>query len=231
MGDNLRIDDLRRRVERDPASIAFAQLAEEYRRAGQPRESIETCRVGLARHPGYLSARVTLGRALLELGQLDEAQHELELVLKSAPENLAALRGLAEVHHVRGSLAEALTYYRAALALARNDPDLDETVADLTRQLAPKKRPDPEDGLSIEQMQQELSIHAGPLTPRTPPHPVPAAAPDRPIAPTVLESPQGKPSAPLQSASTVRALHTIAALERWLSAIVANHVTRTQSRA
>src|SRR4249919_57563 len=125
MADNPRIEDLRRRVQKDPASIAFAQLAEEYRRAGQPQESIETCRVGLARHPGYLSARVTLGRALLEIGQLDDAQRELELVLKSASENLAAIRGLAEVHHARGSLTEALTYYKAALALARNDPDLD----------------------------------------------------------------------------------------------------------
>ena len=84
MGDNHRIEDLRRRVQRDPASIAFAQLAEEYRRAGQPQESIEACRAGLSLHPGYLSARVTLGRALLEVGELDEAQHELELVLKSA---------------------------------------------------------------------------------------------------------------------------------------------------
>ncbi len=65
MPDNPRIEDLRRRVQQDPASIAFAQLAEEYRRAGLQQEAIDTCRAGLARHPGYLSARVTLGRALL----------------------------------------------------------------------------------------------------------------------------------------------------------------------
>ena len=76
--DNSRIEDLRRRVQKDPASIAFAQLAEECRRAGQFEEAVEVCRAGLAIHPGYLSARVTLGRALLELGQLDEAQHELD---------------------------------------------------------------------------------------------------------------------------------------------------------
>jgi tetratricopeptide (TPR) repeat protein len=86
----------------DPASIAFAALAEEYRRAERYQEAIDTCTAGLVRHPSYLSARVTLGRALLEVGRLQEAQQELEFVLKLAPENLAAIRGLAEIHHRLG---------------------------------------------------------------------------------------------------------------------------------
>ena len=83
---------------------------------GQHEEAVDVCRAGLDIHPAYLSARVTLGRALIELNQLDDAQTELEFVLKSAPENLAAIRGLAEIHHRRGSLVEALAQYRAALA-------------------------------------------------------------------------------------------------------------------
>jgi tetratricopeptide (TPR) repeat protein len=172
MADNQRIDDLRRRVQKDPASIAFAQLAEELRRAGQYEESVETCRTGLARHPGYLSARVTLGRALIELNQLEEAQGELEHVLRSAPENLAAIRGLGEIHHRRGELAEALAQFRAALALARNDPDLEETVAQLARQVEPPKPVEPADGLSFDQMQDEL-LKLAPLPP----------APQLPVAP------------------------------------------------
>ena len=72
------------RVQKDPASIAFAQLAEELRRIGAFEESIETCRAGLAVHPGYLSARVTLGRALIEVNALDEAHAELQTVLNEA---------------------------------------------------------------------------------------------------------------------------------------------------
>src|SRR5471030_743936 len=108
MADNQRIEDLRRRVQKDPASIAFAQLAEELRRNADYQEAVDVCRTGLAIHPGYLSARVTLGRALLELDQLALAQTELEHVLRSAPENLAALRALAETLHRRGQLADAL---------------------------------------------------------------------------------------------------------------------------
>lgn len=128
MPDNQRIEDLRRRIQKDPASIAFAQLAEEHRRAGQIRESIDVCRTGLAIHPGYLSARVTLGRALLEIDRLDDAQSELELVLKSAPDNLAALRALAEIHRRRDSLPEQ---YPTMLSVARQDPEADPAIRQL----------------------------------------------------------------------------------------------------
>src|SRR5262245_2780270 len=106
MADNPRIEELRRRVLADPASIAFAALAEEYRRIGRYEEAIDTCRTGLQRHPAYLSARVTLGRSLIETGEFEAAREELETVLKSAPENLAAIRGLAQIHERIGHSAE-----------------------------------------------------------------------------------------------------------------------------
>jgi tetratricopeptide (TPR) repeat protein len=163
MPDNQRLEDLRRRVQQDPSSIAFAQLAEEYRRSGQSQEAVDVCRAGLAIHPAYLSARVTLGRALLDLQHLEDAQRELEHVLKSAPENLAAIRGLAEIHHRSGSLAEALVHYRAALALARNDPDLEETVNDLARQLEPDTQA-VDAGLSFEDVREEVFLPSVPST-------------------------------------------------------------------
>lgn len=135
--ENPRILDLRRRVQADPASIAFAQLAEECRRAGAADEAIGICRAGLARHPGYLSARVTLGRALLEVGQLDDAALELATVVQQAPTNLPAIRGLAEIHQQRGDMAQALAHYQRALQLAQFDPDLEDSVERLSQQVAP----------------------------------------------------------------------------------------------
>jgi tetratricopeptide (TPR) repeat protein len=97
VADAARIEELRRRVRRDAASIAFAQLAEEHRRAGEFEEAVRICRAGLTQHPGYLSARVTLARALIELGRLDEAAVDLERVLQAAPDNLAALRAFDDI--------------------------------------------------------------------------------------------------------------------------------------
>jgi hypothetical protein len=45
-----------------------------------------------------VSGRVTLGWALLDLGRFDEARQELQHALKRAPDNLAAIRGLAHLH-------------------------------------------------------------------------------------------------------------------------------------
>ena len=114
MTDTPRVEELKRRVQRDPASISFAALAEEYRRLGMFAEAIETCRAGLLRHPAYISARVTLGRALVEVGEFDAASVELEQVLRSAPENLAAIRALADIHRRRGEIPETLDHYDAS---------------------------------------------------------------------------------------------------------------------
>lgn len=155
MAENPRIEKLRRLVQRDPASIAFAQLAEEYRRAGSYEDAISACRAGLATHPSYLSARVTLGRALIELNDLDAAETELQYVLQRARENLAAIRGLAEIHHRRGELGEALSFYKSALGLARHDPDLEQTVAEISRAVQPARAP-AGNGLSLEKASAEF---------------------------------------------------------------------------
>jgi len=182
VADNPRIEELRRRVQKDPASIAFAQLAEEHRRAGSYGDAIAVCRAGLAIHPGYLSARVTLGRALLEMNDLDAALAELQYVLKNAPENLSAIRGVAEIHHRRGQLTEALVFYKAALALARHDPDLEQTVDEISRAISPVV----DEGLSFEQASEEfmaaLEGLPGGLEAALAPEVAPAFAPEPHIA-------------------------------------------------
>jgi len=160
------------------------------------------CRAGLAVHPTYLSARVTLGRGLVELQQYEEARQELEHVLQSAPENLAAIRGLADVYHRQGALVEALAQYRAALAIARHDPDLEQTVADLAREVEPKAPAHATEGLSFEQAAQEFLLHA-------PAPPLPAADP-------AVERERAVADA------------TVAALDQFLTAV---HVARAERRS
>ena len=129
MLDTTRVEELRRRVDEDPASPAFAQLAEEYRRAGALQEAVRICRAGLAHHPSYTSARVTLGRALFDLRQDDEAQAEFEAVLLTAPENLIALRSMADIHHRRGDESDTVTE-------SRGQPEVDPALNELESWLA-----------------------------------------------------------------------------------------------
>lgn len=117
--------------------MSFAQLAEELRREGANDEAVEVCRAGLAHHPDYLTVRVTLGRALVELDRLDEAFTELTAVLDAAPGNLPAIRALAEIYQRRGLMNEALVHYRRALQLSQHDVDLEHTVGQIQRQVEP----------------------------------------------------------------------------------------------
>jgi tetratricopeptide (TPR) repeat protein len=79
-------------------SAGFGPIAERFRRAGDLERAISLCQEGLQKFPHHISARVTLGWSLLDLGRYDEARTELEIVLRRAPDNLAAIRGLAELH-------------------------------------------------------------------------------------------------------------------------------------
>lgn len=139
MNDSPRIQELRRRVETNPASLAFAPLAEELRRAGRLDEAVRVCRAGLQHHPEYVSARATLGRALADQRDDDAGLAELTAVLDRAPDNLAALRGLTEILQRRADRPEALEPFRRALSIARQtqDPELQQAVRWLEARSAP----------------------------------------------------------------------------------------------
>src|SRR3989442_4211036 len=74
----------------------FAQLAEELRKEGELAEAIRVSRTGLSVHPNYPSARMTLGRALFDSGDLPAARAEFEAVLRGAPDNILRSRFLAQ---------------------------------------------------------------------------------------------------------------------------------------
>ena len=141
MGETTRLDELKRRVEADPASIAFASLAEEYRRSARFDEAVEASRAGLRFHPTYVSARVTLGRSLMELGLHDQAERELQVVARSTPDNLAARRALGDLYWRDGQLDKALDQLKLAAALAPGDGELFELVRELELEVAAQQPP------------------------------------------------------------------------------------------
>jgi len=129
-----RLEDLKNRWEREPSSRAFLPLAEEYRRMGRLAESEKICREGLQRHPHYQSARVLLGRTLLELDRLEEAAAEFKAVLESEPQNLLAGRLLAGICRSQGRWADALETFRMLQAFYPDDAEVRAQVYQLERQ-------------------------------------------------------------------------------------------------
>jgi tetratricopeptide (TPR) repeat protein len=130
-----RIDELRRRMERDPRSRLFAQLAEELRKAGEVEEAVSVARAGLERHPHYPSARLTLGRALLDSGDPAAAKTELETAVREAPDNILACRLLGETLETLGDLGGALAALGKTLEMAPGDPQVEARMRAIRERL------------------------------------------------------------------------------------------------
>ena len=71
------IEKLKERVDKDPNSKLFVPLAEEYKKEGMIEEAISVLLNGIERQPGYMSARVSLGKIYLEKGMMKEARSDV----------------------------------------------------------------------------------------------------------------------------------------------------------
>ena len=98
------------------------------------------------------ASHIRRGRQELTAGRLDSAENEFLGVLRAEPANAAAHRGLAEIHHRRGKLDDAVKELQASLAardsalvrtmlariyLEQKKPDLARAEAQRALQLAP----------------------------------------------------------------------------------------------
>src|SRR4051812_37649844 len=92
------IDKLLKKLDKEPNSLIFLQLAEEYRKESFYDDALRTCKEGLRRHPNYWSARVALGRIYYEIGDSEKAREELEKVIKAVPDNLLANKILGDIY-------------------------------------------------------------------------------------------------------------------------------------
>ncbi len=109
------------RLARDPSSLAFAQLADLYRKAGRTQDAIGLCQQGLARYPQYTTARLILAKSWLADNRLDEAVGEMRTILEASPKDVQCLRLAAEVERRRGNVDAAADHLERVLKLDPGD--------------------------------------------------------------------------------------------------------------
>lgn len=122
---------LTERYEEQPAGRVFAPLADCHRKLGQLDSALQICLTGLARHPEYSSAQLILGKIFLDRGEDDRARESLERVLELDPQNLLAMRLLAELAERLGELHEAQVRWRQLDALDYDPALTSERLAEL----------------------------------------------------------------------------------------------------
>ncbi len=173
------LQKLSERVAKDPLSTLFVPFAEELRKEGQLDRAIQVLRDGLRVHPHYVSARVSLGKILLEKGSLQEAKEEFERVVDLAPENLLAQKRLGEIYRIQEQIPEAIRAYRAVLHLHPGDEESRQILSHLEQSsrvetpmepapaasaLIPDERPAP---ISLEEQPEEAEVFSVDLIPET----------------------------------------------------------------
>lgn len=134
---NPKIEELRFRLKNDPKSRLFFPLAEELRKIDQLGEAEQVLRTGLAQHPTYLSAWVSLGRVLREGDKHAEAADALTKALQLDPGNVVAARLLADIYLDLGDKLEAIKKYKLVRALLPAAEDLGGIIERLEDELNP----------------------------------------------------------------------------------------------
>jgi tetratricopeptide (TPR) repeat protein len=122
--DSAALFSIRRHEERlakDPASLAFAPLADAYRKAGRTREAVRLCREGLERFPEYPTARLILAKALRDDGDAESALAEVRRILERNPADAQAHRLAGDLERRAGRLPEAVVHLRQATTLDPSD--------------------------------------------------------------------------------------------------------------
>ncbi len=147
------IEKLEKRWAENPKGRNFAPLADAYRKAGELDRAIELCTAGLERHPDYVSAHIVFGRCMIDQKNDAGASDVFRKVLTLDPENVLALKILAEIAERGSRFGEAADWLSRLLSADPMNGDAAEALArakSKAAQSAPKHTPEPVARLVLE---------------------------------------------------------------------------------
>ena len=98
-----------------PSAIICARLAETLRQMGKLDESREVADTGLRRWKNNISITIVLGKCHRDAGLLEKAMESFAVVNSAQPQNLVALKNLAELHFQKENWTEAVNYFEEYL--------------------------------------------------------------------------------------------------------------------
>lgn len=139
------IEQLSEKLQADPKSRVFAQLADAYRKVNLLDEAIDTAKKGLEVHPKYAIAHLVLGRCYLAKGMFALAREEFDLTIKNDPQNMVGYKLLGETYEKQNMYPDAIKYYQLVMDLEPGNTELAEKIERLKglKQGEPPAEPEP----------------------------------------------------------------------------------------
>jgi tetratricopeptide (TPR) repeat protein len=125
------IAKLSERYGKDPKSRIFVQLADAYRKNNMVDEALEVLKKGLQYHPQYPLAHLIQGRCFFDKRLYSQAKESFDKVIKFDPQNIVALRMIAQVCETLRDEAGQIEAYKGLLAVDPTDAKAQEKLTAL----------------------------------------------------------------------------------------------------
>jgi len=122
------IAKLSERYSKDPKSRIFVQLADAYRKSNMVDEALEVLKQGLQHHPQYPLAHLIQGRCFFDKRLYTQAKESFDKVIKFDPQNIVALRMIAQVCETLKDEAGQIAAYKGLLAVDPSDATAQEKL-------------------------------------------------------------------------------------------------------
>ena len=146
------------KLEKNPASILFARLADAYLQSERLEEAIEMCEKGIKKHPYYVTGHYILGKCYLKKKLFDQAEKELKRVLLFDPKYIAAHRDYGELMAQIGWNNTCEMSYEEILRIDPFNEKARQRLEELREQLAltPDPRRENEEEMEFDEVEENI---------------------------------------------------------------------------
>lgn len=152
---------LEAKIDKNPASILFARLADVYLQSDRLEDAIGLCEKGIKKYPYYVTGHYILGKCYLKKKLFDQAEKELKRVLLFDPKYIAAHRDYGELMAQIGWNNTCEMSYEEILRIDPFNEKARLRLEELREQLALSPEPQREDEEEMEFDEVEENILTG----------------------------------------------------------------------
>lgn len=102
-----KIEEYSKILEKNPSSLVFLNLADEYRKGKLFQEAIMVLEEGIKKNPNSVPALYLLGEIYFELTQLEKAKDCIEKLMKLKDDNVNAMKLLSKIYIINHWVSDA----------------------------------------------------------------------------------------------------------------------------
>lgn len=131
LGQNQPLVQQLKELQRNPRSLVFVTLAENYRVERLPHQALDILEEGLAFHPGLASALIVKARCLFDLRRFAEASAVCREILGANPANIKAQKLQADIFVRLGQRRAAIRALTKVVSLFPQDREAVKALEEL----------------------------------------------------------------------------------------------------